>query len=101
MKEIVAVFDLAGFTQQNYDAIVEELKATGGFPDERRISHAAFQKGSNWCVVDVWCTAEDLMDFGKERLFPIFEKLGLQPEPPQIYALHHYVGSRMEAELIA
>jgi hypothetical protein len=101
MKQIVAIFELEGFTQKNYDDIVEELKASGGFPDERRISHAAFQKGPNWCVVDVWKSADDLMDFGKERLFPIFEKLGLKPNPPQIYPVHHFVGSRVAEEFYA
>jgi hypothetical protein len=91
MSRIVAIFDLPGYTQQNYDDIVAELKASGGFPHESRQSHVAFQKGDNWCVIDVWDSQEALMEFGQKRLFPIFEKLGLTPQPPQIFPAHHFV----------
>jgi hypothetical protein len=93
---MVSIFDLQGLTQKNYDDIVAELKANGGFPHEHRLSHAAFQKGDGWCVIDVWDSVEDLMEFGQNRLFPIFGKLGLTASQPQIYPVHHFIGANAE-----
>jgi hypothetical protein len=96
MSKITAVFELPGMTAAQYNAIVHELKAQGKLPDERRPSHIAFQKGGNWCVVDIWNSEADLMEFGQTTLFPIFAKLGITPTPPAIYPLHHYIGANLE-----
>jgi hypothetical protein len=96
MSKIVAIFELSGFTEKNYDDIVAELKAAGGFPNENRPSHAAFQKGDKWCVIDVWNSEAALMEFGQKTLFPIFGKLGLTPQPPQIFPLHHFLCTNAE-----
>ena len=96
MSKVVALFELSGFTQKNYDDIVAELKATVGFPNEDRPAHAAFQKGDKWCVVDVWNSEEALMKFGQNTLFPIFAKLGLTPQPPQVFPVHHFIGAGLE-----
>jgi len=90
MNKIVAVFEAPGFTSQDYNAIVEELKAQGKFPNDECPSHVAFQKDKNWCVVDVWNSEEAFMDFGKNSLVPIFQKLGITPIQPQVYALHNF-----------
>jgi hypothetical protein len=96
MSKIIAIFELTGFTQKNYDDIVAELKASGGFPNDDRPSHVAFQKGDNWCVIDVWNSEEALTQFGQNTLFPIFAKLGLVPQPPQIFPVHHFLTSGAE-----
>jgi hypothetical protein len=96
MRKITAVFELPGMTAAQYDAIVNELKAQNKLPDERRTSHIAFQKGDNWCVVDIWNSEADLMEFGENTLFPIFVKLGINPLPPTIYPLYHYIGAATE-----
>jgi hypothetical protein len=88
---IVAIFDLPGFSKENYDDIVAELRNSGGFPENHRLSHVAFMKGNSISVIDVWTSQEELMKFGQERLFPIFGKLGLTPPPPQIFPTHHFV----------
>ena len=91
MSTIVAFFDIPGFTQKNYDDILTELEMNGVFPPkEGLLSHVSFQKGDNWCVVDVWESEQQFMAFGQERLFPIFAKLGLNPTPPQIYPAHKF-----------
>ena len=90
MNKIVAVFEAPGFTSENYDAILVELKAQGKFPNDECPSHAAFMKGNNWCVVDVWNSEEAFMSFGKDSLFPIFQKLGIPAVEPQVYALYNY-----------
>jgi len=102
MSKIVAYFefDAEVFNQKNYDDVLKELKAQNKFWDERRPSHVAFQKGPNWCVVDVWNSQEELMDFAQNTLFPIFGKLGLNPPPPQVFPAHNYMGARAE-ELVS
>jgi hypothetical protein len=96
MNKIVAIFELTGFTQKNYDDIMNELKNSGGTVQKGRPSHVSFQKGDHWCVIDVWDSPEDLMGFGQSRLFPIFGKLGLTPPSPQIYPVHHFIGTGAE-----
>lgn len=100
MSKIVAIIELEGFTQKNYDDIVIELAASGGIKMPARLSHAAFQKGDKWCVVDVWDSAEDLMEFGQNRLFPVFGKMGLTPPQPQVFPVHHFI-SMGEGEFIS
>jgi hypothetical protein len=102
MSKIVAFFEFENqnMTQETYDAVISELKAQNKLWDERRLSHVSFQKGPNWCVVDVWNSQEDLMDFGQNTLFPIFAKLKLTPPAPQVYPVHNYMGARVE-ELVS
>jgi hypothetical protein len=96
MSKITAVFELPGMTAAQYNDILDELKAQGKLPNEKRPFHIAFQKGDNWCVIDVWNSEEDLMEFGQTTLFPIFGKLGINPVPPAIFPLYHYMGSPMQ-----
>jgi hypothetical protein len=93
MSKIVAVFELTTMTSSQYDAIINELNLNGGMPEKNRVSHVAFPKGGGWCVIDVWNSPEALMEFGKNRLFPIFGKLGLSVPEPQIYPVHNFVGA--------
>jgi hypothetical protein len=96
MSKIIAIFELSDFTEKNYDDIVAELKATNSLPSENRPSHTAFQKGDKWCVIDVWNSEAAFLEFGQKTLFPIFGKLGLAPQPPQIFPVHHFVGANSE-----
>ena len=95
MSKIVAVFEFP-MTQAQYDAIISEMKKNNQLWDERRLSHVSFQKGANWCVVDVWNSEEELNDFAQNNLRPVFQKLGLNPPPPEIYPAHNYMGARAE-----
>jgi hypothetical protein len=101
MSKITAVFDIPGLTSAQYDAILHELKAQGKLVHEKRSSHIAFPKGENWCVIDVWDSQDDMMEFGQTTLFPIFEKLGIAPAIPTIYPLHRYIGSVVEEHVMA
>ncbi len=98
MSKIVALFEFddAGLTQETYEKVLNELKAAGKLYDERRPSHVAFQKGPNWCVIDVWNSEEELNDFAQNTLFPIFQKLNVTPQPPQVYRVHNYLGVQAE-----
>ena len=99
MSKIVALFEFP-MTAEQYDAILAEMKENNQLIDERRPSHVAFQKGPNWCVVDVWNSEEELKDFAQNTLLPIFQKLGLNPPPPEVYPAYNYMGVKAE-ELIS
>ena len=101
MAKIVAYFEFSEMTQKNYDDVIHELKAQGSLYNEQRPSHVAFQKGSSWCVVDVWESEQALMEFANNTLIPIFKKLGLNPIQPEIYPVHNYLGVRAEETISA
>lgn len=100
MGKIVIVFELAGMTHKEYDAIMDELKAQGKTFNESRPSHVSFNKDGKWCVVDVWDSEEALNEFVSGTLAPIFLQLGLTPPQPSVYPVHNYMGTRKE-ELIS
>ena len=93
MSKIALVFEVPGMTSKKYDAIMEELLAQHKLPNPHVLSHAAFQKGDGWCVVDVWESQESCMEFGQNALFPIFQQLGLKIEQPKFYAVHNFIGA--------
>lgn len=100
MSKVVIVFELAGMTHNEYDAIMDELRAQGKTFNENRPSHVAFNKDGKWCVVDVWDSAEALNEFVSTSLAPVFLKLGLTPPQPSVYPVHNYMGKKVE-ELIS
>jgi hypothetical protein len=93
MSKFSVVFNAPGMTSKEYDAIMDELLAQGKLPNPHLLSHAAFQKGESWCVVDVWDSEKACMDFGQQALFPVFQKLGVKVDQPQFYPVHNFVGS--------
>lgn len=101
MKKTVVLFEAPGFTQQNYDAILQELESRGKLYDEKRISHVSFDRNGTWCVVDVWDSAESFNDFAQNYLMPIMAKLGLNVPPPTVLPAHNYMGARAEEAISA
>jgi hypothetical protein len=101
MSKVVVIFEMPGFTAAQYNTMLQELKAQGKLLDEKRPSHVAFQKGENWCVIDIWDSQEEMMESAQSTLFPIFEKLGITPAPPTFYPAHNYIGSVIEEHVEA
>lgn len=97
MNKIAMLFDVPAMTSKQYDAIMDELLAQHKLPNPHVLSHAAFQKGDNWCVVDVWDSQEACLDFGQHALFPIFQKLKIKVEQPQFYPVHNFIGAAAES----
>ena len=93
MSKIVIVFELPNMTEAQYDAIMTELNVANATHQAERPSHVAFQKGTSWCVIDVWNSAEAFMNFGQTTLFDIFARLGIEPPQPAIYPAHNYLGN--------
>ena len=60
-----------------YDAVARELDMAADRP-EGLILHAASENSDGTVqIVDVYESQEQLQAFGRERLFPVFEALGL------------------------
>jgi hypothetical protein len=83
-KAIVAVFDVAEGTTEEYDRIIKALEAAGAGNPKGRQYHVACPKGGGYLVVDVWESAELLAQFA-ETLAPIIQQVGGQSVEPQIY----------------
>ncbi len=96
MNKIVVMFEFPGLTHKEYDAILVELKNKGKLLNDKRPSHVAFQKDDMWCVVDVWESEEDFIEFGTQHLMPIFSKIGITPPQPRIFPAHNYIGVAQE-----
>ena len=95
---IVALFDLPGVTQAQYDEATRKL--TGGRPMRSRsdwpvaglISHVAAPSPEGWFVADVWESPEAFERFG-QTLMPILGEVGMPPAEPHIVPLHNFVAS--------
>lgn len=96
MGQIVTVFEQEGMTSQQYDAILNELRAQGNEFNANRPSHVSFAKDGAWCVVDVWESEQALNEFIGGTLGPIFQRLGIPTPQPKIYAVHNYMGARAQ-----
>jgi hypothetical protein len=96
MSKVVVIFEFAGMTHKEYDAICDDLKERGLLYTEQRPSHVSFERDGKWCVVDVWNSAEVMMEFAQKGLIPAFQKLGLTPPQPIILPAYNYMGAEEE-----
>ena len=96
MEKIVALFETPDMVAKDYDAILKEMEAKGILYNPKRLSHVSFIRNGNWCVVDVWESAEAFNDFGQNVLGPIFAKLGLKPPQPIVLPAYNYMGRHAE-----
>jgi hypothetical protein len=92
---IVAVFEVPGLTQQNYEETVRRLTGKNrmsspkDWPVEGLLVHVAGQGTHGFRVVDVWTSEEAFRRFG-EKLIPVLRELGIEGEP-EIYPSHTVV----------
>lgn len=90
---IVAVFDLPGVTQTQYDLAAAKL--TGGnrlrshddWPVPGPITHVAAPTPTGWLVVDTWESREAFEQFAA-RLMPVLDEVGIPVVAPEIHAVH-------------
>ena len=68
-------------SDEEFHRLSDEVLATGG-PPEGSILHVSGKAtdGTRW-IVDVWTTLEAAQRFERERLFPAFERHGIDPGP--------------------
>jgi hypothetical protein len=99
MSKVVVLFEFAGMTHIEYDAICNELMAQNKMYNENRPAQVSFERDGKWCVVDVWNSAEAVKEFAETALIPAFKKLGINPPQPTILPAHSWVGLTEELVL--
>jgi quinol monooxygenase YgiN len=75
----VVIFNVPGGTQEQYDAVLEQLNLSGNMPPGG-ISHAAGPIEGGWRVVEVWESEEAADAFFREQLDQALRNAGV-PEP--------------------
>lgn len=94
---IIAIFELPGMTQAEYEQTTDKL--TGGrgpvkkpadWPVPGLISHTAAPTPDGWFVADVWESEEAFRRFG-EVIMPILREAGAPDVQPKIYPVFNLV----------
>ena len=86
---IMAVFDAPEITKAQYDALRPVVNWEQQHPDGVILHSCAFDAQGGLHVVDLWESEAKLSQFFQDRLGPGFAQVGVQPPPPQIYAVHN------------
>jgi hypothetical protein len=83
---IGALYELPGFTQENYEAVVavvgEEVPRGCYF-------HIAGPIDEGWRVIEVWESEQAQGAFQRERLDPACDQVGLDRVTPSYFAVHN------------
>jgi hypothetical protein len=82
---IGAFFEADGFTQQQYDAVLERV---GGVQPEGALMHIAGPTERGWRVIEVWESEDAQRRFQEERLNPAFDAVGTQRVMPSFFPVH-------------
>src|SRR5437763_15277314 len=82
---IGALFEAAGFTQDQYDAVAAEV---GQEPPQGCLYHISGPIEGGWRVIEVWESEEDQRRFQAERLNPALEAVGVERVTPAFFAVH-------------
>ena len=82
---IGALFEVPGFTQENYEAV---LAAVGQEAPEGSYFHIAGPIDGGWRVIEVWESEQAQDAFQRERLDPAFDQVGLGRVTPVFFAVH-------------
>lgn len=91
MKRILVHFDFSNVSSKQYDAVWDDLKASGHANPQGLISHVSAEKpNGGWKVIDIWESPETFERFG-HTLMPLLEKHkipAVQPEVLPVYWIH-------------
>ncbi|MEY9965526.1 hypothetical protein ABIA33_003572 [Streptacidiphilus sp. MAP12-16] len=94
---IIAVFDLPGMTQAQYEAATNKLnkgrglvKASSDWPVPGLIAHISGPSPTGWYVADVWDSEESFAKFG-EIIVPILQDLGVTAPQPKVFPAFNVV----------
>jgi hypothetical protein len=82
---IGALFEAAGFTQEQYDAVLQEV---GEEEPDGSLVHIAGPIDGGWRVIEVWESEAAQQRFQEERLNPAFERAGTPRVTPTFFPVH-------------
>ncbi len=86
MKKIVALFNVVGYTAEQFSLVIKDLEAAGKLKDPAYIHRIVAQQTDGLLIIDVWESEEALNEFG-ETLTPILIKNGVTPARPIVLPL--------------
>ena len=86
MKKIVALFNVVGYTAEQYNQVIKELEASGKLKNPAYINRVVAQQTDGLLIIDVWESEEALNEFA-EILVPILIKNGVTPAQPTLLPL--------------
>lgn len=99
MKQVTVVFEFPTATQKQYEAVWNDLKASGHANPKGLIFHVGARgKNGGLLVTDVWESEQAFKDFGNV-LVPFIQKQGLGMAEPQILETYYVYETKHEAEL--
>jgi hypothetical protein len=85
---IAYLLEWPGVTQEQYDAVVEDLEL-GGKAAPGGVFHVAGPTEGGWRVVDVWESPEIFDAFLNTRLGPVLAKNNLNPPQVSAWPVHN------------
>lgn len=89
MKQVAVHFEFPGATQQQYEAVWDELKSSGNAHPKGLVFHVgARSKNGGLFVTDVWESEGAFKEFG-DVLMPLIEKTGLPMAEPTIMPAYY------------
>src|SRR5450432_2088429 len=97
MKTVIVHFDFPEGTQEQYDQVWDDIRASGHEHPKGLIFHTGAPKpNGGWFVVDVWESEQAFHDFGNV-LMPFIQKSGISMVPPTIMPAHYVYQGQHEA----
>lgn len=89
MKQIVAQFNFPNVSLQQYDAMWNDLRATGNAHPKGLISHVGAATGDGGlCVIDIWESQAAFDEFGK-TLMALLANQNIPMVQPKILMAHY------------
>ncbi len=86
MEKIVALFNVVGYTAEQYSQVIKDLEAAGKLKNPAYINRVVAQQADGLLIIDVWESEEALNEFA-ETLVPILIKNGVTPVQPILLPL--------------
>ena len=99
MKQVTVRFEFPTATQQQYESVWDDLKASGNANPKGLIIHVpARRKDGGLFVTDVWESEQAFKDFGN-ILMPFIKKSGVDAVEPEILETYNVYEAKHEEQL--
>jgi hypothetical protein len=82
---IGALYEAAGFTQEQYDAVLQQV---GDAQPEGALVHIAGPTDDGWRVIEVWESEATQQRFQEDLLNPAFDRAGAPRVTPTFFPVH-------------
>jgi hypothetical protein len=90
---VAVQLDFPGATIEQYDQINERIGLLPGGPaSPKELFHWVTETDDGFRVVDVWESREAFETFGREKLGPIYDEVGVRPPTEiQFFEVYNYL----------